>query len=489
MHKTGKIDELYSSAKVLKRNEITQAKGNMMGYEKSPESKGSLTQQRRNGFLGAFLGWIFDGYETFATVLVAPSIVNDLIGAGTAIKEPFYVAAILATTLVAWGSGGLLSGILADRIGRRRVLIYSILWYSISAGLAAFAPSYSVLLALRFLTGLGMGAEWGAGSSLVSELWDDKHRGRGIAFLQSGFGLGFLLAAGTWQIVNTGTPGAWRWVYLLGALPALSTLFVRRHVKDPDIWLSADARRRSISEKQAHGERLCEREQRLTKPTFLQLFETPERRRRVGFLFLAALSTTMGWWAVSSWIPLFSAQQLAGKVKNVPTTITLVLIAYNVVGIAGYIVMGVLADWLGRKPAMMIYFAGSLIVVPLLFLTPASPPLFIALAGANGFFTMGQWTWIALYPAELFPTRIRATAITFVFNTTRFLVAGGTLLSAAAIHFFGSIAIAATVIGSGHIIGLLVTPWIGPETKGLPLPNTDDAEDHNLISLETLAAE
>jgi len=449
----------------------------------------AAAEKRRNGFVGAFLGWIFDGYETFATVLVAPAIVNDLIGAGTAAKEPFYVAAILATTLVAWGCGGLLSGILADRIGRRRVLIYSILWYSISAGLAAFAPSYSALLALRFLTGLGMGAEWGAGSSLVSELWDDKHRGRGIAFLQSSFGFGFLLAAGTWQIVNNGSPGAWRWMYLLGALPALSTLFVRRHVKDPDIWLSADAKRRAIKERQAHGAHLGAREESLTKPTFLQLFETPERQRRIGFLFLAALSTTMGWWAVSSWIPLFSAQQLAGKVKSVPTTITLVLVAYNVLGIAGYIVMGMLADWLGRKAAMMIYFAGSLVVVPMLFLTPASPALFIALAGINGFFTMGQWTWIALYPAELFPTQIRATAITFVFNTTRFLVAGGTLLSAAAIHFFGSIAVAATVIGSGHIIGLLVTPWIGPETKGKPLPGSEDAVDDKWDSFETMAVE
>jgi len=449
----------------------------------------AAADKRRNGFVGAFLGWIFDGYETFATVLVAPAIVNDLIGAGTAAKEPFYVAAILATTLVAWGCGGLLSGILADRIGRRRVLIYSILWYSISAGLAAFAPSYAALLALRFLTGLGMGAEWGAGSSLVSELWDDKHRGRGIAFLQSSFGFGFLLAAGTWQIVNNGSPGAWRWMYLLGALPALSTLFVRRHVKDPDIWLSADAKRRAIKERQAHGAHLGAREESLTKPTFLQLFETPERRRRIGFLFLAALSTTMGWWAVSSWIPLFSAQQLAGKVKSVPTTITLVLVAYNVLGIAGYIVMGVLADWLGRKAAMMIYFAGSLVVVPMLFLTPASPALFIALAGINGFFTMGQWTWIALYPAELFPTQIRATAITFVFNTTRFLVAGGTLLSAAAIHFFGSIAVAATVIGSGHIIGLLVTLWIGPETKGKPLPGSEDAVDDKWDSFETMAVE
>jgi len=432
---------------------------------------------------------MFDGYETFATVLVAPAIVNQLIGPGTAQAQPIYVGGILATTLVAWGLGGLLSGILADYLGRRRVLMYSILWYSIFAGAAAFSQDYAVFLILRFLTGVGMGAEWGAGSSLVSEIWEDRNRGKGIALLQGSFGVGFLVAAGAWQLVNHGSPDDWRWMYILGAAPALVSLFVRRRVKDPDLWLAADSKRREVRTRIRNGEVVGAGERQLTKSTLAQLFQSPELRRRLILLFLAALSTTMGWWAVSSWIPLFSAQQLAGKVPSVPTAITQVVVAYNVVGLAGYFMMGVLADWLGRKPAMMIYFAGSLVVVPLLFLTPASPNQFIALAAINGFFTMGQWTWVALYPAELFPTQVRATAITFVFNTTRFLVAAGTLLSAAAIHFFGSISVAATVLGSGYIVGLLVTPWIGPETKGLPLPGTEVPADDTWIPLETLAAD
>jgi MFS family permease len=450
--------------------------------------KSALTPQRINGFVGAFLGWAFDGYETFATVLVAPAIVNDLIKPGAAHTHPLYVGGILSVTLVAWATGGVLAGVLADYIGRRRVLLYSILWYSLCAGLTAFAPNYAALLLLRFLTGLGMGAEWGTGSSLVSELWDDRNRGKGIALLQSSFGLGFLLAAAIWQIANTGAPGSWRWMYIVGAAPALVTLFIRRRVEDPEIWVAADKARRSLAQRIKSGEDVRASDRRLTRPTLVQLFQSPERRRRVILLFLAALSSTMGWWAVSSWIPLFASQKLAGHVANVPSAVTRVLIVYNVVGLAGYILMGVLADWIGRKASMLIYFAGSLAVVPLLFLTPSSPALFVALAGINGFFTMGQWTWVALYPAELFPTQIRATAITFIFNTTRFIVAGGTLLSAAAIHFFGSISIAATVIGSTYLIGLLVTPWIGPETKGLPLPTSDDAADVDVLPFETVAA-
>lgn len=429
----------------------------------------------RNSFIGAVLGWVFDGYETFATVLIAPSIVGDLIGHGAARTQPLYVSGILAATLVAWAIGGLVSGMLADRLGRRRVLFYSILWYSLCSAFAAAAPNYVALLALRFLTGIGMGAEWGAGSSLVSEVLSDKNRGKGIALLQSSFGFGFLLAAGAWQVLNSGALGAWRWMYLLGAAPALATVFVRRHVRDPQLWVEMDRRRREALTRVEHGGRIGAAESRIVKPTISQLFETPERRRRVLVLLVVALSTTMGWWAVSSWIPLFAAQQVAGRVKNVPSAVTGIVVAYNVVGIIGYLVMGVLADWLGRKPAMVLFFAGSLVSVPLLFLYASTPTQLTLFAALNGFFTLGQWTWIALYPSELFPTQIRATAISFVFNTTRVIVAGGTLLSAAAIHFFGSIGTAATVIGSGYVVGLLLTPWIGPETKGQPLPTDDDA--------------
>lgn len=180
-----------------------------------PSGEDSATDRpngRRHAFAGAYLGWMFDGYETFATVLVASFVVNDLVGPGASERNPYYVGGILAITLLSWAIGGLASGVLADRFGRRRVMIVSILWYSVCAGLTALAPAYGVLLVLRFLTGLGMGAEWGGGSSLVAETAPPRRRGLRIALLQSGFGVGFLIATGVWQLVNQGNPGDWRWM-------------------------------------------------------------------------------------------------------------------------------------------------------------------------------------------------------------------------------------------------------------------------------------
>jgi MFS family permease len=430
-------------------------------------------RDRRNGFIGSYLGWLFDGYETYATVLIAAVAVNDLVARGAARATPLYVGGILATTLVAWACGGLLSGVLADYIGRRKVMLYSILWYAVFAGLTALAPSYALLLVFRFLTGLGMGAEWAAGSSLVSELWDRKHRGRGLALLQSAFGIGFLIATGLWQIVNNGDPGAWRWMYVVGVAPALLTLFIRHEVRDPELWTEADGRRRRAQERvAAGGGDAVDRE--LTKFTVRQVLVNPRYRKTIGLLMLAALSTTLGWWAVSTWIPQYAAQQLVGKVGSIPDSVTIVAVCYNAAGVIGYVAMGFLADAIGRKRTMIAYFAGSIVMVPVLFSVPDSSASLYVLVAINGFFTLGQWTWLALYPTELFPTHVRATAITLVFNIVRFAAAAGALLASALIDLFGSISTAAIVFGAIYGLGLVVTPFIGPETRAQPLPGVDD---------------
>jgi MFS family permease len=428
------------------------------------------TSSRRSALTGAYLGWMFDGYETFATVLVVGTLVNDLMGPNTAATHPIYVGAVLAITLVSWAIGGLASGVLADRFGRRRVLMVSILWYAICAGLTALSPNFAVFLALRFLTGLGMGAEWGGGSSLVSETSDPARRGRRMAFLQAAFGVGFLIATGLWQVVNTGNPGDWRWMYLLGVVPALLVLYIRRNVKDSEMWKSADRQRREAEQAVAGGAAGTQ-ERLLARPTFAQLLAVPEYRKRTGLLLIGALGSMIGWWAVSTWVPAFAAASLAGQVANLPTTITLVVLSYNVAGVVGYLVMGWLSDKIGRKPTLFGYFLASVVMTPVLFLWPSNRNELIVAAFVNGFFTLGQMTWLALYPSELFPTNIRATGMSMVFNIARFPAAIGALITPTLITAFGSISTAAIVIGCcAYGLGMLITPFLGPETKGRPLP-------------------
>ncbi|GAB3200898.1 MFS transporter [Nocardioides hungaricus] len=418
---------------------------------------------------------MFDGYETFATVLVASALVNDLVGPGTALASPIYVGAVLAITLVAWAIGGLASGVLADRFGRRRVLMVSILWYSICAGLTALAPSFGLYLVLRFLTGLGMGAEWGGGSSLVAETALPARRGRRMAFLQAAFGVGFLIATGLWQVVNTGDPGDWRWMYLIGVAPALLVLFIRRNVEDSVMWKEADEERRHAESAVASGT-ADQQDQLLARTTFAQLLSVPAYRRRAGVLLIGALGSMVGWWAVSTWIPAFAAATMAGTVSDLPTSITLVVLSYNAAGVLGYLTMGWLADVLGRKPTLALFFAMSAALTPVFFIWPDTRGELIVAAFVNGFFTLGQMTWLALYPSELFPTNVRATGMSMVFNLARFPAAVGALMTPTLISAFGgSIATAAIVIGCiGYGLGLLIAPFLGPETKGQPLPDVGE---------------
>lgn len=428
--------------------------------------------QRRNAFAGAYLGWMFDGYETFATVLVAAMVVNDLVGPGTSLASPIYVGGILAITLVSWAIGGLISGTLADRFGRRRVMMVSILWYAVCAGLTALSPTYAILLVLRFFTGLGMGAEWGGGSSLVSETASPQTRGRRIAFLQSGFGVGFLVATGLWQVINNGNPGDWRWMYAIGIVPALLVLFVRRNVDDSAMWKKADRERRNAQDLVDSGADLSPETKALAKAKLVQLFSNPLYRKQVWLLLVAALASMLGWWAVSTWIPEFAKSVLVGHVDDLPTSLTFVILSYNAAGVVGYLAMGWLTDIFGRKPVLFAFFLGSVILTPVFFLVPENRTQLIVLAAVNGFFTLGQMTWLALYPSELFPTAIRATAMSVVFNLARFPAAIGALLTPTLITAFGSIAVAAIVIGCvAYGLGVLITPVIGPETKGRPLPD------------------
>ncbi len=430
----------------------------------------ALTAASWRALIASFLGWMFDGYETYALILVAGVALRQLLPPNELASIPIYIGGLLAVTLVGWATGGIIAGVLADYIGRQRMLMLSILWYALFTGLTAFAASYTSLLILRFLTGLGLGAEWGPGTAILGESWPSRSRGRAASVLQSAIGFGLLLASGVWLFVAPLGPDAWRYMFLLGVLPALSVLWIRSSVRDPDLWIAASERRRQARRRLASGEPASREDRILVGFTVKQILAIPDLRRRLLLLLALSLSTIVAWWAVSTWIPFYAGQLASRAGGDALRWAALAGLYYNLGGILGYFVFGVLADLWGRKPTMLLYYAGAVVLVLVLFRAVQDPSVFLVVAAVNGFFTLGQFAWMPVYLPELFPTAVRGSAISLVFDVTRYLAAAGPLLAGWLIVSLGGVSVAASIIGLSYLLGLLVTPFAAPETKGRPLP-------------------
>ena len=430
----------------------------------------ALTAASWRALIASFLGWMFDGYETYALILVAGVALRQLLLPDQLASIPIYIGGLLAVTLVGWATGGIIAGVLADYIGRKRMLMLSILWYALFTGLTAFAASYTSLLILRFLTGLGLGAEWGPGTAILGESWPSRSRGRAASVLQSAIGFGLLLASGVWLYVAPLGPDAWRYMFLLGILPALSVLWIRSSVRDPDLWIAASERRRQARQRLASGEPASREDRILVGFTVKQILAIPDLRRRLLLLLALSLSTIVAWWAVSTWIPFYAGQLASRAGGDALRWAALAGLYYNLGGILGYFVFGVLADLWGRKPTMLLYYAGAVVLVLVLFRAVQDPSVFLVVAAVNGFFTLGQFAWMPVYLPELFPTAVRGSAISLVFDITRYLAAAGPLLAGWLIVSLGGVSTAASIIGLSYLLGLIVTPFAAPETKGRPLP-------------------
>jgi MFS family permease len=420
--------------------------------------------------LSAWIGWMFDGYENYAFVLVMPIAMRQLVPPDQIDRVALYSGAVLAATLVGWATGGVIFGIVSDYLGRKRVLMLSILWYSVFSGLTFFAPSYQILMLCRFLTGLGLGAEWGAGTAIVAELWPATHRGRAAGILQSAFGAGFFVASVAWYFVGRAGPESWRYMFLIGALPALMLLYIQREVEESPMWLEVRERRRQAkSDATRRGTAIVE-DRKVVQFTLTYVMSDPQLRRRIALLLLMSLSTVIGWWSISTWIPLYAGQLAAAVGQDAQRTASLTGVTYNIGTVAGYIVFGAVADHWGRKPTIGLYYVGAFVMSIGLFLFVKSPSVMLLVAGINGFFTLGQFSWMSVYLPELFPTAVRGTAISLVFNASRFVAALGPLFAGYLIATTGSITQTAVAMSFIYIVGMVTTPIAGPETRGRPLP-------------------
>ena len=429
----------------------------------------SLSGSQWRTLAAANLGWLFDGYETYALILTVGAAMHSLLEPAQYSQIPGYAGTIIAITLLGWGIGGVCGGILADYIGRKRTMIYAILAYSLLTGLTALSFNWISFALLRFAVGIAIGSEWATGTSMMAELWPQGARGKGAGLMQCGLGIGFFLASFIWLFVSGFGPDAWRYMFVLGILPALLTLWMRTSIDESAVWQQTDARRREARARKAAGAALSAEETALNRFTVVDLFAAPETRRRTILVFLMSLTTTLAWWGISSWVPPYIASVAAKAGLPGQQWASYAGMAYNFGAILGYISLGFLADRFGRKPITMLYFAAAFVMTPVLFLWTQDLDLLLVAAAVNAFFTLGQYSWMPVWLPELFPTRSRATGLAFAFNAPRFIAFLGPLFAGVLIVQFGGFSHAAMTISCIYILGFCVAPFL-PETKGKPLP-------------------
>jgi MFS family permease len=314
----------------------------------------TLNRSQWNTLFASNLGWMFDGYETYALILTIGAALHQLLDPSQYAAIPKYAGIVIGLTLLGWGIGGMIGGILADYIGRKRTMMVAILAYSLMTGLSAFAWNWESFAAARLIVGIAIGSEWATGASIVAELWPDRARGRGAGLMQCGLGIGFFVASLVWLFVGKMGPDAWRYMYFIGILPGFFTLWIRKGIPESPKWEQAAAQRRAAKERHER-----------TRFTLVELFATPGLARVTFFAFVLSLTTTLTWWGISAWLPPYVASVAAKAGLPGPVWASYAGMAYNIGAIAGYIGLGFFADMYGRKPVTLVYIVVAFLTTPL----------------------------------------------------------------------------------------------------------------------------
>jgi MFS family permease len=427
----------------------------------------NLTPLQWKTVLASNLGWVFDGFETYALILTLATALHQLLEPSQYSQIPAFAGGIIATTLIGWALGGIIGGILADYIGRKQTMILAILTYSVMTGLSALSWDWTSFAVMRFLVGLAIGSEWVTGASMTAEFWPNHARGRGAGLFQCGFGIGFFLAAVVWLYVGGTGPGAWRTMYLIGVLPALLTLWIRRAIPESPLWERANEQRRSA---QRAGSAPSSQGPSLARFTLVDLFVEPEIRYRTIIALLTATASAVGFWAISTWVPPFAGSLAAKAGHSGAQWASYTGMTFTAGTIIGYVGFGFLADAYGRKPITLLFLAMSLLLTPVLFLWTTDLKMLLIMAALLGCFASGQFTWMSTWLPELYPTRMRATGAGFIFNAARIPAACGALIAGTLIAKFGGYGNATMIIAMIYVLGLACAPLL-PETLGKPLPN------------------
>ncbi len=397
----------------------------------------------------SWAGWVFDFYDLmlFSFLLIPIGEELHLSNVG--------LAYVLGASLAATAVGGVAFGVLSDRFGRKSVLQWTILTYSVGTFLCGLASSLEVLLLFRVITGFGVGGEWATGQTYVGESFPPKVRGRYGAVMQTGAPFGIVLASIVGGMVAPGI--GWRACFFLSILPALLVVFIRKRLPESDVW---EARRTAnLQGAQVRDAAIGQRNR------FLELF-SPAHRSMFARCLILAIFDMSAYWFTYSWLPGYLHQQREFTLAKSAAW----MLVTQAGGLAGYLTFGMAADSLGRRPAYSIYsviMAAGLFMITLMWDTVVVyPSLALAFMFLVGFGT-GMFSGYGPLFTELFPTSIRNTAMGSAFNLAR------------GVQFFTPVIIAVIAqhygLGSGISLGALfalltgVWIWTFPETRGKSL--------------------
>ncbi len=384
----------------------------------------AISKAHWRGFIAAWLGWAFDGLDGFLYSLVAVPFVRELLHNTADMGEVARKAALIqAVFLFGWAIGGAVFGRIGDRIGRTRTLTLTILTYALFTGASFFAQEWWHLMIFRFVAALGIGGEWAAGSALVSETLHPKHRPWASATLQTGYMVGMILAALT--VKNMGhVNGDPRYVFLVGVVPALATVWIRRAVPEPEEWKGARL-------KQA-------------MPKIGDLFATGIRGTTVLTLSMTSICLT------TVWAFLFFSAQVVQSLDEVTlmakdaqrAVLFSMIITYTLWNIAGNFFATYMAKMIGHRYAMAMLLAGAFLAFYFGFNAPKSLAETQIWFNLAAFTSLGIFAIFPLYIPPLFPTLLRTTGAGFCYNFGRVAAAVGTLIGGGVIaHQFPGLGI------------------------------------------------
>ncbi len=401
-----------------------------------------ITGMQKRALLSASMGWMLDSMD----IMIYSMILAHLMKHFNMEKET--AGLLTSLTLISSAIGGIVFGILADRIGRVKALMGSILIYSVFTGACGFSSSIFQLAIFRVLLGLGMGGEWATGAALVAETWPSQHRGKAMGIMQSSWAVGYALAAFITAI--TLPYFGWRGVFFAGFLPALLTFWIRRHVEDPEIW---KATAKKVKEKE-------------TSIKTRIIFQKPYFKNTIT-VTLMNMGTMFAWWGLFTWIPSFLSLPPAegGLGMNVFKTSTWI-ITMQVGMWFGYITFGFICDKIGRKITYIVFLFTAAFLV-MIYSQLKNEMVLLFIGPFLAFFGTGYFSGFGAITAEIFPTQIRASAQGLTYNI-------GRGLSAFAPLFIGSLAKVHGLRFAFYLTAFFFlfsagTAFFLPETKGKTL--------------------